>query len=52
MKQQVDNAVAAGGTRDQSRHGGAYAAETGQGRKKGGKKIGVHVLTALDGTVI
>jgi hypothetical protein len=37
MEQQIDHPVTAGGPRDQARHGGSYAAQTGQGREKRGK---------------
>ena len=52
VKQQVDHPIAAGGARDQRRDGGPYAAQTGQGREKRGKRLGVHGLTVLRGTAI
>ena len=52
VEQQVDHPLAAGGARDQRRHGGSYAAQTGQGREKWGKRIGVHRLTAIKDTTI
>jgi hypothetical protein len=52
VKQQFDHSVAARGARNQGRDGGSYASQTGQGRKKRGKRIGVHGLTVIKGPVI
>ena len=52
VKQQIDDPIAAGGSRDQRRDGGPYAAQTCQGREKRGKRLGVHGLTVLRGTAI
>ena len=52
VEQQVDDPVAAGRLGDQGGDGGSYAAQTGQGREKWGKCLGVHGLTVIQGTAI